>query len=1140
MPDMWGREFAYRESVKLPYRSSVFTQGMGWLGWAATIWGLSISSAHAQIIPDRTLPNPSSVIPGCTTCVIEGGTERGVNLYHSFREFSVPTGGEAWFNNAAHIQTILTRVTGNSISTIDGLIRANGTANLFLINPNGMLFGVNARLQLGGSFSASSASSIRFFDGSEFSAIAPQPPPLLTVNLAPGLQYGTPRGDIRNQASLAVLPLQSLTFYGNNVTSTGSLVAPGGMVQVLGDRVSLLDQARIDVSGIAGGGTALIGGAYQGEGTLPTAHVTEVGQAVVIQADALSNGNGGSVIVWADDTTRFHGTITAKGAEIGGNGGLVETSGKVHLTVGTAARVDVSAVQGSSGTWLLDPTSITVVAAGGIDPSVAAANANPGASTIDFTVINTALNTGNVTLTASNLITINPGTTLTIPASTTLALNAPTVNLNAAITTAAPTSLLTGAATTANLTPGANLQNGVDVALPGAIVNLAPGTYTQTQTVAIAKSLTLAGSGAANTTISGNDTVRVFNINAPNVVLDGLTIANGNVVGSGGGILHTGSGTLTITNSVLANHRATSATGEAAPFVGSPVSSPNPGVGGTTNGFGGAIYSQGILNISNSTFSGNSAQGGNGGSNVSFGSGGAGAGAGMGGAIFNEGGTVTISNSTFLTNQANGGNGGFGGPGFGGAGSGGGGIGGTGGAPGNNDSPGSFGGGGGGGGSFGGNGSTGGFGGGGGGAASGGTIGGFGGFGGGNGGAYGVVSAGIGGGGGGGAAGLGGAIFSNGGIVNILNSTFSANQVRGGDGGGTPADGSAQGGDGGSGNGGAVFGFNASVGLTNSTIANNQAIGGIGGIIYNGTTGALVGRNGEGRAGGISGNGGQITLSNSIVAGNTAAIDPDVSGGIASQGFNLVQIRGSSTGFISSDLPDGTNPLLGPLQNNGGLTQTHALLEGSPAINAGGRNATSRDQRGRLAVGIRDIGAFEFGAMDDPLPPPPSLPPLPSLLPLLPSPPPPFPPELDDFVKRIVRNATGTAQSGTQPIPAYLVSFLRSTNQDPFRVIAIGCNSTQQRFVVTGRGGVAASPTDVFGDDRSLVQLMEPVPTAAQPSSRKAIAPSRNLLPPNEIVEVRGWVTGQDGALYLVADSPAISNRPPIFPSLSCEAQAMP
>ncbi len=211
-------------------------------------------SAQAQIVPDNTLPINSSVELGaCAACtVINGGTVRGVNLYHSFREFSIPTGGEAFFNNGLQIQSILTRVTGTSLSNIDGLIRANGTADLFLLNPNGVVFGSNTRLQLGGSFVATTANSFRFPDGSEFSATKPQAPPLLAVNVAPGVQFGAiaTGSTISNAGNLAVPAGQSITLLGSTAINTGTLTAPGGTVQVLGDRVALLDNARINTNAL--------------------------------------------------------------------------------------------------------------------------------------------------------------------------------------------------------------------------------------------------------------------------------------------------------------------------------------------------------------------------------------------------------------------------------------------------------------------------------------------------------------------------------------------------------------------------------------------------------------------------------------------------------------------------------------------------------------------------------------------------------------------------------------------------------------------------------------------------------------------------------------------------------------------------
>ena len=100
-------------------------------------------------------------------------------MFHSFEGFSVLNGGSASFNNAADVTNIFNRVTGGDVSNINGVIRANGNANLFLINPAGVIFGEGGSLDIGGSFYGSSADSILFEDG-EFSAVNNLEQPILT------------------------------------------------------------------------------------------------------------------------------------------------------------------------------------------------------------------------------------------------------------------------------------------------------------------------------------------------------------------------------------------------------------------------------------------------------------------------------------------------------------------------------------------------------------------------------------------------------------------------------------------------------------------------------------------------------------------------------------------------------------------------------------------------------------------------------------------------------------------------------------------------------------------------------------------------------------------------------------------------
>jgi len=117
--------------------------------------GVTKNPASAEVTSDGTVN--TQVTENGNTAEITGGETRGDNLFHSFEDFSVETGNEAFFNNADSISDIFSRVTGGSVSDINGAIRANGSANLFLINPAGIIFGKNASLDIGGSFYGSSA-----------------------------------------------------------------------------------------------------------------------------------------------------------------------------------------------------------------------------------------------------------------------------------------------------------------------------------------------------------------------------------------------------------------------------------------------------------------------------------------------------------------------------------------------------------------------------------------------------------------------------------------------------------------------------------------------------------------------------------------------------------------------------------------------------------------------------------------------------------------------------------------------------------------------------------------------------------------------------------------------------------------------
>ncbi len=156
---------------------------------------------------------------------------------------------------------------------------------------------------------------------------------------------------------------QGTAWVKGTVEAAGS-AEKGGSVKVLGEQVAVYERARIDVSGPKGGGSALIGGDIKGENpNVRNAKAVFVGSDAEVKADALDTGDGGKVVVYADDATRIHGRLSARGGARGGDGGFIETSGKKTFEITTTP--DISAPKGKAGEWLIDPNNLDIVAGSG-------------------------------------------------------------------------------------------------------------------------------------------------------------------------------------------------------------------------------------------------------------------------------------------------------------------------------------------------------------------------------------------------------------------------------------------------------------------------------------------------------------------------------------------------------------------------------------------------------------------------------------------------------------------------------------------------------------------------------------------------------------------------------------------------------
>jgi filamentous hemagglutinin family protein len=217
---------------------------------------VSGNRTFAQITPDATLGAERSIVNldvsnGLPREQIEGGAIRGINLFHSFQEFNLSEGQSVYFQNPAGIENIISRVTGGNPSDIRGTLGVSGgTANLFLLNPSGIIFGANARLDVRGSFVATTANAIQFGTQSFFNSSDPNPPLLLTVNPSAFFFNQVAHGSIVNRS---IAP-SNAGVQGLQVADGRSLLLLGGNVSLESGRVNALG-GRVELGGVAGAGT---------------------------------------------------------------------------------------------------------------------------------------------------------------------------------------------------------------------------------------------------------------------------------------------------------------------------------------------------------------------------------------------------------------------------------------------------------------------------------------------------------------------------------------------------------------------------------------------------------------------------------------------------------------------------------------------------------------------------------------------------------------------------------------------------------------------------------------------------------------------------------------------------------------------
>ena len=476
-----------------------------WEGAAAC--GKASSTARACVLTltllffsHSVLANPSgaTVINGNVSFDNNGNTytiTNSPNAIINWKSFSINKGEITKFIQEHGASAILNRVVGEAGSRIPpseilGSLQSNG--RVFIINPNGIVFGQGAMIDVAGlvastlklSDSDFLSGKYNFTDGTGAGAIKNQG----SINSATGGQVyliapdiensgiiTSPKGEIvlaaghsvslvdpknpqivvsltapatqavnvgqlisaggsigiyaglvnqagtinANSASIDtsgrifLKGTQSTTLTTGSVTTASNSVGKGGDIVATAPEVSVEANVSVDASGQTGGGSILIGGDVQGNNPdIANAKNTRVAAGATLKADAIGNGDGGKVVVWADKATRYAGHISARGGEQGGNGGFVEVSGKRYLDF--KGTVDTRAPQGRQGRLLLDPTDINIVAIGTAAPDTLLTGqlfedtAAILTSEITIAALTAALSTNDVTISTNNT---NPGAT---------------------------------------------------------------------------------------------------------------------------------------------------------------------------------------------------------------------------------------------------------------------------------------------------------------------------------------------------------------------------------------------------------------------------------------------------------------------------------------------------------------------------------------------------------------------------------------------------------------------------------------------------------------------------------------------------------------------------------------------------------
>jgi filamentous hemagglutinin family protein len=503
--------------------------------------------AQSLIVPDNTLGSERSIVaPEVDFESITGGAARGTGLFHSFSQFNVGNGLNAYFLVRPETQMIFARVTGADPSSIlgrlgtriDNATLSPSTASLFLLNPNGIVFGPNAKLDVAGSFLGTTASAIRFANGQLFSAVNPQGP-LLTVSVPVGLQMGQKVGDIRfNGAFLIGGTGQTLGFIGGNVQvlSGAFLAADSGRLDIgaVGEEAVVglaptIEGWAIDYGGssnfkdIVVDGSILSGGSEAGVGNsnvfLNSGNLIAKNGAIIFAA-RLDNAPGANISINARTGVTIQSTATRTTLVLATNSSQGELpSSNIKIVTPVLSLLDGASIfttlsgQGKAGNIDIDASEQVTISGSQIsDDSVSVSSIGSGL------VENAIGRTGNVTLRSKN-IRILDGATISLTNSSRGSTGE--INLEAQ-----ENILLSGATPIGNLSTISNRQQGI-VDNSESSNELAPGISLRARNLNVQDGATISTS---NFTTGDNRSIAI-NVSEDLIVRGGLVIPSSRAFG---------------------------------------------------------------------------------------------------------------------------------------------------------------------------------------------------------------------------------------------------------------------------------------------------------------------------------------------------------------------------------------------------------------------------------------------------------------------------------------------------------------------------------------------------------------------------------------------------------------------------------